>query len=398
MPSFRRPSRRPGVIAPMTAIFSVFLLGMVAFAVDISYIVLSQSELQNAADSAALAGAQQLMTNFTTYSLPNQTVATQTLLIASAMTSAKASAITYAAANAAGSVSSLTLLASDIDIGYTDASGKYTTYAVGNAYPNTVKVMIRRDSTANQPLSLFFAPVLGTNSITLSASAASTLYTGTVNSFKTGSSTNVFMLPMTYDVNYWTNFAATGKDPDGNLTLAANGSAELQIYPSSIAAPGNFGELSLNDSHNGASTTASWVSGGVSSTDIQSLVSANLLPLSSHSATAWDWQGNPGFKASNVMDVNAQVGKTFWLPLFKPYTTSPYLGATGQGSNTFYNIVAFVPVQIMPATSSNGQIVVQPATMVDGNAVFSPSTITPAGTASSSSSSTATLMAPKLSH
>ena len=52
------------------ALLVVFLLGMVAFSVDIGWIVLTQSELRNAADSAALAGVKSLMDGYVQYNLP----------------------------------------------------------------------------------------------------------------------------------------------------------------------------------------------------------------------------------------------------------------------------------------------------------------------------------------
>jgi Flp pilus assembly protein TadG len=386
------PAERRGVIAPMTAVLLMFLLGMIAFAMDVSWICLSRSELQGAADSAALAGAQQLMLNYTAYNLPGQSQANQQLLLTGAMMNAKSSAKTYASYNSAGGVSALTLLDGDITIGFTDGTGKFTAHSANSTtYPNTVQVTMRRDSSANNPLKLFFAPVLGVKTISLTASATSTVYTGIVNSFQ-ASNGNINMLPMTFDVNAWQNFLKTGQDANGNTTLAANGYPELQVYPSKTGA-GNFGELSLDDSHTGASTTAGWIDNGVSSSDLQALINANLIPLSSHNPNNWDWQGNTGLKDSNIQAVDALVGKTFWMPLFKPYNSDPnnYQGGTGQGSNFFYNIVAFVPVTIMPA--GNQQIIVQPATNIDPNAIFSSSTIVPAGT---SSSYAATVLAPKL--
>ena len=54
------------------------------------------------------------------------------------------------------------------------------------------------------------------------------------------------MLPMTYD------FQATGQNPDGSSGTDSSGYATIQVYPS-IQDKGNFGELSLDDSHAGAS-------------------------------------------------------------------------------------------------------------------------------------------------
>lgn len=52
----RKPSRR-GIVLMLTAVLLVVLVGMVGFAVDIGYGVLSRTQLQVAADAGALAGA-----------------------------------------------------------------------------------------------------------------------------------------------------------------------------------------------------------------------------------------------------------------------------------------------------------------------------------------------------
>ncbi len=48
---------RRGAIAVLAAIFIIVMLGMVAFAVDLGYISMVKTQLQSAADAAALAGA-----------------------------------------------------------------------------------------------------------------------------------------------------------------------------------------------------------------------------------------------------------------------------------------------------------------------------------------------------
>ena len=54
---------RRGAIAPLAAIMLVFFMFLVAVAVDLGYVANVRAELQNAADSAALAGASQLLDN-----------------------------------------------------------------------------------------------------------------------------------------------------------------------------------------------------------------------------------------------------------------------------------------------------------------------------------------------
>src|SRR5712692_4109059 len=164
--SLRSLRQRRGGIAPLTCVLLVFILGTVAFAVDISWIALAKSELQNTAAAAALAGANKLGDNYVLFNLPGQSSLNKTTLATAAISSAKATAKSYASSNAAGGVSSLTLLDSDIDVGFTDANGVYTSYSKNsNNYPNTVKVTMRRDESANTSLNLFFAPAIGIGSM-----------------------------------------------------------------------------------------------------------------------------------------------------------------------------------------------------------------------------------------
>ena len=53
----QRRSRREGVLLPLAALLLVVILGMAAFSIDIGYMIYVESELQNAADASALAGA-----------------------------------------------------------------------------------------------------------------------------------------------------------------------------------------------------------------------------------------------------------------------------------------------------------------------------------------------------
>src|SRR5262249_38810076 len=152
---------------------------MMAFSIDVGWMYLTKAELQNAADSASLAGASQLATNYVTYNLPDQVY--QSNLIASAKTSAGTYAKLYASNNSAGGVRSLSLVDGYIEYGFTDAQKNYS--PSGSGYPNTVKVVIRRDSTANGPLNLFLATILGMSQTTMTATAAATATGGSITSF-----------------------------------------------------------------------------------------------------------------------------------------------------------------------------------------------------------------------
>jgi hypothetical protein len=227
--------------------------------------------------------------------------------------------------------------------------------------------------------------------VSLTAQAAATIYTGTLDSFVSNPSQPYRILPMTYDVNAWNNFLATGQGPDGSTDTAANGAPHLQVYPS-LKDTGNFGELSLDQGNDGASTISGWIANGVSASDLANEFSANLLPLSKHDHTKWDWKGNPGLKTSTIHTADNYVGSTFLLPLFTPYSPDPnYAAGTGNGSQYYYNIVQFVGITITNADDK--AIHVQPTGYIDPTIVLDSTTVVPAGTTSSTVTTFAT---PKL--
>ena len=374
----RRNEKRRGAIIPLAALLAVFLLGLVGFAVDVGWMAVSKSELQNAADAAALAGAGPLMDGHVLYNMPGN-IPNRTTIVSSAMASARTKAKEYGGYNSAGGVSSLTILDNDIEFGFTDASGNYTSTNAMSGYPNTIKVTVRRDSTANGDLSLFFGRALGQSTATLTATASATLFTGTLNSLPGNT------LPVVYDQSDWSNFVLTGLDPDGTRNTDSDGNPELQVYPS-VNAPGNFGWLSMDNSTVSASTLRGWIDDGLGQSDINKLTVDGLIPLSSHNSNSWDWQGKTGFTASGVMEVNAHVGETYVMPLYKAYSASS--AGVGQGKNYFYNVVEFVGIRITQPTASNQNIQVQPAPIVVPNAILDSSTIVPAGTTAASNTST----------
>src|SRR5262249_17284748 len=147
----------------------------------------------------------------------------------------------------AGGVSSLVLKDADIEFGITDSQGVYTSLTSPySKFPNTVKVTLRLDSTANGALPLFFAPVLGVKNQALPATASATIYAGTLNSFQDQTTFKSGLLPITYDVDHWNYFLQNGKSIDGVTSTDANGTRQLSVYPS-LKFTGNSGLLSLDD-------------------------------------------------------------------------------------------------------------------------------------------------------
>ncbi len=401
MPLRRTSAPRRGAIAPLTAVLLIPLVAMLAFSVDMGYITHTRNELQAAADAAALAGANQLIDNYASYYLPGLSTSAKTSILNSASSQAKTTAKAYASYNSAADVSSLTLLDADIELGYTNTSGTYTALSSYNGYPNTVKVTMRRDASANGSLPMFFAKVLGISTVDIVVTASACIYSGTVDGFRTTGSLNSRILPMTYDVNDWNNFWKGSPYPSWmSVDTDSNGWPRLSVYPT-LSDRGNFGELSLDQGNDGSSTIKGWINNGVSGTDLQAEYSQNLLPLSSHNSLlnlVPDWKGNPGLKDSTIQAVGDHVGELYLLPLYKPLVSTSLLydAGLGQGSNYYYTIVAFVGVKIsyVDSTGNNKAIMVQPSSLIDPNALYT--SVQPAQPPSGSSAAATTFVGAKL--
>src|SRR5438270_10814453 len=116
---------RSGAIAPLAAVLIAVLLGMLAFSIDVGYIIVAQTDLQNAADAGALAGAETMKTLYLQYQQnPLGTILSQVTGTSSG--SPMKSAEQFAGYNKAGGVL-ITVLDADVTFGNTDASGNFST-------------------------------------------------------------------------------------------------------------------------------------------------------------------------------------------------------------------------------------------------------------------------------
>ena len=136
-----------GAVAAMTAIFLVVLLAMGAAAIDIGHALVARNELQNVSDAAALAGDRALAIIYQGMSpAAQQTYSVTTANRATIVAAAQATAV----ANSAAGVP-ITINAADIAIGTWNFSTR--TFTASNATPTAVRVIARRDSAANGPIS-----------------------------------------------------------------------------------------------------------------------------------------------------------------------------------------------------------------------------------------------------
>lgn len=139
-PGSRRGPER-GVVLIWLAFFMVFMLGFVALGIDASKVMATRTQLQNAADAAALAGASAL-------DLDTGNLMPDTALTRAQLTAARNNAFTDAP-------TAVQLLGGDV------------------SFPaaNEIKVIVRRNPAAGGAMITHVAQVLGIRSLDLSATA-----------------------------------------------------------------------------------------------------------------------------------------------------------------------------------------------------------------------------------
>jgi Flp pilus assembly protein TadG len=150
-----------GSVAVIVALLLVVLIGFIALALDVGYMMVKRNELQNVADSAALAATRKLGAIYKSlpYSEQLSYVASPADIDTPAM--------------AMGTSMGLTINTTDVIIGHWDSTTN--TFTAGLTHPNAVRVNTRRDNSANGPVTTFFAGVLGINSAAISNSATASL-------------------------------------------------------------------------------------------------------------------------------------------------------------------------------------------------------------------------------
>ena len=369
--------KRRGSIVVLAALLMVLLVGMLAFAIDIGYMSTVKAELQNAADAAAIAGAERLQNQFVQYYAPGQMNQSGILQYITTNTtdpnSPIATAQRFAGYNKAGGVY-LQLPASDVSFSYYDGTNAPVP-ANSSLFPNTITVTTRRDDTANSPLALFFGNILGVSTSNITATASATIYAGDVSSLQVIPGVNAHILPVALDVNVWTQFMNDNFSSPwvtGRVTTGPNGNPQLQVYPFTTNTPGSFGLLDTGIPSNRTPAFRNWIDSGETPNDISYLLQNGLLPVSPTSPEPW--KCGTGSKSSLLYDFQSQIGVPNLIPLFVPVSPIPnYVAASSSGQNASYMIVGFAGVTITQADgsgSSNMTISIQPACVVDPTAVI----------------------------
>ncbi len=202
-PSVRRDER--GVVAVIAALMLTALVGMAALVVDLGWLYVVRSELQNGADAGALAGVVELVLSDQTY--------------------AQTMAVTYA------------IRPANYNLTQPPGSG-----SVAASFPASDQVRVRVGPTA---VPTIFARIWGISTADVSAVAVARLERRIIGSGPGN------LLP------FGVNRTVVDSDGDGNYDLGNS----VNIYPDPQS-PGTFGLLDLDGGDNSTADTIDWIENG----------------------------------------------------------------------------------------------------------------------------------------
>lgn len=208
-----RPSSRTGAVAILTVLLIVMIIGCVAMAVDIGFVMLTKTQIQAAVDASALAAGTELLPGLGKY-------ATATPAEVSAAASQQAGI--FAGHNVAGEAAAAYVDQNrDISFGraqFNAATGEWEKTWGATPY-NMVRVVVRKDQdgsgTADRPLPLMFAPILGINTQPLAATATAVLMAADGFRVPPGGS-NANVLPFAFRELVWRRRDVVEEYIDGN--------------------------------------------------------------------------------------------------------------------------------------------------------------------------------------
>lgn len=212
-----------GVAGMTVAISLTALIGMAAITLDIGRAFVTRSELQNIADSSALAAAGRLGFVYQDIATANNNLPTSDVMLSGSQ-EGEITLVADSMANvhSAGGHSFITLATNDMTIGRFDIPSETVTAGVTNA--DAVSIRVRRDGTQNGPLATTFANIFGISDMGLTATATAAL--GPATSAPPGGMTAPFGISEEWFRNGGQCNDAIKFSPTGDL----NGCAGWHVY------------------------------------------------------------------------------------------------------------------------------------------------------------------------
>jgi Flp pilus assembly protein TadG len=368
--TMRRHETRRGAITVLAAIMAVVLVGMVAFSVDVGYVLKAKEELQRSADASALATCWEYGKQLGKGA--NVTTAT---------TAARTTAAQYAALNrVTGNAMSLSSNSSndpngDVVFGYiSDFKNSQSAFQTNSANGyNAVKVRLRKNSAINGEVPYFFARVFGLTGQSLQEEAIAGLIRD-VKGFQTPKdNSNLGILPYALDLQTWNSLIAnSGTDSyrwnstTKQVEAGSDGLVEVNLYPQGTGSPGNRGTVDVGSSNNSTADIARQILNGISPSDMAAMGGK----LQFDASGKLGLNGDTGISAGVKDELASIKGQPRIIPIFS--------AVSGNGNNANYTIVKWQGVRIMnvklTGSMSQKNVMVQVAPVTSKGAI--PSTTT----------------------
>ncbi len=161
-------------MAIVVALLLTVLVGIAALAVDVGYIMTAKNELQNIADSAALAGAGQLGKEYE--NIENISCSKLQAYVPDNETIRSVGRDAASKNRAAGEGGSITVADSDVEVGIWGQEDKElpATFTSTSFHPNAVRVTAHRDG--NNPVITFFARIFKVCTVPVKADAVAVAF------------------------------------------------------------------------------------------------------------------------------------------------------------------------------------------------------------------------------
>lgn len=377
-----------GSVLVLFAVSVTMIFVITAIVLDLGYIALTKSELQNAADSAALAGVLELI---------DEDAITRTFDQSDDVVDARDVSQSYSLYNKAAS-KNVALDRNDINaedggivVGYIDDPVSLdSAFETANlSRYNSVKVTAKRAPEINGMLDLMLGSFSGMDKIALQSTAVASIEDRVVGFDVNGDGT-LDMLPFSIFVDAWDavydpDFIETETCPievEDNYSIhdgvvfknCSDGIPEIKLYPNKEAvcglpaAPGNFGTIDLGQENNSTDDIRRQIVEGISENDLVAMGGMILSdPDGDGIFTKWV-DGDAGVSTSIRSPLMEIKGQPRLLPLHRDLV--------GTGDNAQYELCRFVGVAVvdvkMTGALENRHIIVQPAQVIEAKAIIDP--------------------------
>jgi len=311
-PLVRSGRDRRGVIVVKVTLLMIPMVGMLALTIDYGMLLKERTDLQCAADAAALAAVRELV--------PDPSGIQQTATV-------RSMARQYGAANIKNIVQ-FQIHDADIEIGRFDPATIYTSLSLLNdGTLDTVRVTVRRDASANSPVQLMFARVLGYTDADLIATATAVLQRATHLHVGDG------VLPFGVSDVTWNNTAF-------GQTFRIYNDGKIQ-NSSGQTIPGNWGTVDIGNTDNSTSELSDQIRNGLRQSDLDALKNDGRIPTNQYIETAVPLtvQGDTGLSAGLKLAMDDVVGQFRFVPVYDQVSDN--------GNNAQYDVIGWGVVKVI---------------------------------------------------